>query len=227
MKQLTILNILLLITILVSCEKSNNHNNGVNGEGTVVYKINYTKENSYKDKLLLPKETNLFFKGSNATFITTSMGMVQMVNLLDTKNKKFTSLLLNTIGTNYAFTETPEDVKLQESNPELKFETTNEIKTIAGLECNKAIVTDVTNKKKYDVYYYKKIKVYLGDSPYKDFNYLLMDYQDTRFGVQMHLEATKVNFNPIDTSMLTVHGDFNWVNKKTFVSIVESMSSTL
>ena len=164
----------------------------VNGEGMIVYKITYPEDNPFKNKMGMPHQTKLMFKGTKASFITSGMGIINVINVLDNDNKKFTSMLVNALGKNYAFIETPEDVKLQETIPQYQIETTSEKKTIAGLECNKAVVNDLTNKKKFDIYYYDKIKVYLGDSPYKDFNYLLMEYQDTRYGLPMKLEAKKV-----------------------------------
>lgn len=197
---------------------------GANGEGMVTYKISYPENNPYKNVHLLPRETHFFFKNNRASFITSFMGMAEMVNLLDNDKNKFTSLLITGIGRNYAYTDSPEDVKKQESNPQYKIETTRETKIIAGLECRKAVVGDLTNHKKFDIYYYEKIKVYLGNSPYKNFNFLLMEYDDTRYGLTMHLQATKVDFRTIDTTMLSVHGNYTWVDKKTFISIIKEMS---
>ncbi len=225
MKQKIFFSFFLLVLIAGGCNYSSHYRLPVaaNGEGRITYKISYPDDNPYKNVRLLPRETNLFFKDTKASFITSVLGMVEMVNLLDNDKKKFTSLLISSVGQNYAFTEKPEDVKQQESNPKYEIETTGETKMIAGLECRKAVVSDLTNNKKFDIYYYGKIKVYLGNSPYKDFNYLLMDYEDTRYGLPMHLQATKVDFSPMDTTMLSVHGNYNWVDKTTFITIVKNM----
>ena len=169
------------------------------------------------------KETTLFFKDYKASFVTTSMRMVQVVNLLDFEKKNYTSLLLNSFGENYAFTETSEDIIKQENNPVFSVKTLPQKKTIAGLECQKAIVSDLTNKKKFIIFFYPKVKVYLGNSPYKNFNYLLVDYQDTRYGLPMRLQATKIDFNSIDTTMLNLHGEYNWVDRKDFLSIIQRL----
>ena len=157
------------------------------------------------------------------------MGIIQVVDVLDNDHKKFTSLLLNSFWENYAFTETPEDITEQENNPKYTYELTDEKKTIAGIECNKAIVSDLTNKKKFDIYYYEKIKVVLGNSPYKDFNYLLMEYQDTRYGLPMQLLATQADFSPVDTTLLQVegHGEYNRVDRKTFITIVKNLKAPI
>lgn len=200
-----------------------NKQTAINGEGIVNYKISYLPNNPYKNIRILPDNTTLIFKETKACFITNALGIVQVVNLLDYKNKKYTSLLINSFGENYAFTDIPEDVKKQENTPKYKIETSDETKVIAGLVCNKAFVTDLTNKTKFNIYYYKKIKVYLGNCPYKDFNYLLMEYQDTKQGMAMCLEATKVDFNPVDSTLLSVHGEYKWVDRKTFINIIENL----
>lgn len=192
-------------------------------EGNVVYKINYPGNNPYKNKGILPKETNLFFKNKKACFITSGMGIVQVIDLLDNEKKKYTTLFINDLGENYAFTETPEDVREQENNPEYRIENTDEKKIIAGLECRKAVVNDVTNNTRFDIYYYEKANVTLGNSPYKDFNFLIMEYRDTRFGISMMLQATKVELSPVDENLLTVHGRYSWVDRNTFLSILKNL----
>ena len=222
MKRINTLLSLILLLAISSCKNSTG-GSAKDGEGKIVYKITYAEDNPYNNPML-PAETQFAFKAGKACFVTSGGGgLITVVNLLDNEKKKYSSLLINSFGENYAFTETPEDVKEQESNPQYKIETTNEKKTIAGLECRKAIVNDLTNKKKFDVYFYDKVKVYYGDSPYKDFNYLLMEYQHTKYGLPMKLEASQVDFNPVDTGVFSVHGEFKWVNRKRFFEEIENM----
>lgn len=195
----------------------------VNGEGMVTYKINYTSDNPYKNARMLPQETILVFKNEKASFITSAMGLVQVVNLLDYGNNKYSSLLINSLGENIAFTETPGDIKEQENDPEYIFEKSNEKKTIAGLECNKAIVTNVASKDTFEIYYYSKIKVYLGCSPFKNFNYLLMEYRHNKYGLPMVLQATSVDFSRVDTTLLNISGEYKWVDKQTFFSVLQNL----
>ncbi|OFY62511.1 MAG: hypothetical protein A3H98_13170 [Bacteroidetes bacterium RIFCSPLOWO2_02_FULL_36_8] len=220
---------LLITLILLAGCKNFKEQKAETGEGIITYKISYSEDNPYKDKRFLPGETNLVFKETMASFITSGMGIIQLVNLLDNEHKKYTSLLINSFGDNFAFTETSEDINEQENNPKYSFELTDDKKTIAGLECNKAIVSDLTNIKSFDIYYYSKIKVVLGNCPYKDFNYLLMEYNDTRYGLPMHLIAVKADLSPIDTTLFQVEdpGVYNWVDKKTFINIIKNLKSPI
>jgi GLPGLI family protein len=213
---------LIFLLVISSC-KNQTGENAKDGAGRVTYRITYTADNPYKNPLL-PRETQLAFNSTRACFVTSGGGgLITVVNLLDNEKKRYSSLLINSFGENLAFTDTPEDVKDQENNPQYKIETTNEKKTIAGLECRKAIVSDLTNNKKFDIYFYDKVKVYYGDSPYKDFNYLLMEYQHTKYGLPMKVEALKVDLSPVDTAVFSVHGVFNWVDKKRFMKELESL----
>lgn len=209
----------------LSCDRAGE--TAKDGEGKVIYKITYASDNPYNNPML-PGETQMAFNATKACFVTSGGGgLVTVVNLLDFEKKKYSSLLINGFGENYAFTDTPEDVKDQENNPHYKIETTNKKKTIAGLECRKAIVNDLTNNKKFDIYFYDKVKVYYGDSPYKEFNYLLMEYQHTKYGLPMKVEAAKVDFSAVDTAVFSVHGNFKWVDKRRFLEEVKNLKVPL
>lgn len=197
-----------------------------NGEGVITYKIIYPENHPYKN-MPIPQETILVFKNTKASFITSGFGIIQVINLLDIDKKKYTSLLINSLGENFAFTETHDEILKQENNPEYSFEITEEKKVIAGLECNKAIVTDKNDKTTFDVYFYGKVKVFLGCSPYKNFNYLLLEYPHTKYGLPMQLLATHVDFSPVDTSLLSIQGQYKWVDKETFISSIKNLKIPL
>ena len=127
------------------------------------------------------------------------------------------------MGQNMAFHDTPEDVKDQENDPLYKIETTDVKKTIAGVECRKAIVNDITHNKTFDIYFYDKVRMNYGASPYKDFHYLIMEYPHTKYGMSMQLQAEKVEFTPVDTNVFNVHGEFQWVDKRTFMSTIKDL----
>jgi len=183
------------------------------GEGRVTYHINYAAQNPYRFKAALPATTNLFFKNNKACFITSAgLGMIKLVNILDHPHAKYTSLLINNIGENLAFTYQNEEVKALEETPELTFEETAQTKVIAGLICNKAIVHDRTHNIFFDIYYYSKLKMNYASSPYKPFNYLLMEYPHTINGLPMQLMATAVNFSEVDTNLFTVQGEFKYLD---------------
>lgn len=206
----------LLVFLVASC-KTKTGQNAKQGEGTVTYHVSYSDSAKYGLKAaLFPRTMDLFFKDEKATFVTSAgMGTMQLVNLLDHKNKKFTILLIDALRQNYACTLSPDEIKKNESTPEYKFEFVDETKTIAGLICNKAIVKDLTNNTSFEVYYYDKIKFYYWNSPFKDFDFLLMEYTHTINNLTMKLVAQKVDLTtPVDSSFFQIKGEFNWLNQK-------------
>ncbi len=214
-----------LFFLIAGC-KIKTEKNAKPGEGMVTYEVSYPDSAKYGLKsALLPETVDLFFKNEKATFIASAgMGTIQLVNLLDHKNKKFTSLLIDILRQNIAYTLTPDEIKENESAPKYKFEFTNETKTIAGLECKKAIVKDITNNTSFEVYYYDKVKFYYWNSPYKDFDFLLLEYTHTINNLTMKLLASKVNLTtPVDTSFFEVKGNFHWVNQKSFNTYLKQL----
>ena len=196
------------------------------GEGTVTYKVSYPDSSKLGLKVaLLPRTMDLFFKDEKATFVTSAgMGTMQIVNLLDYKNRKFTCLLIDAIRQNYACTLSPEEIKENENTPKYKFEFTDETKIIAGLECKKAIVKDLTNNTTLELYYYDKIRFYYWNSPFKDFDFLLMEYTHTINNLTMKLVAEKVDVTtPVDTSFFELHGNFRWLNEKDFYNYMKQL----
>jgi len=189
------------------------------GEGMITYSVTYPDSSAYGIKaMFFPKTITLVFKDDRAAFIATGgLGMVQLVNLLDYRRKNYTSLLIDNLRGNYACTLSSEEIKQNENNPGYTIEVTNKMKTIAGIECTKAIVTDKASHSSFDIYYYDKIKFYYRNSPFKDFNNLLFEYTHTINHLTMKLVATKVDFTtPVDTTLFNVRGNYKWVNQKAF-----------
>lgn len=217
----------LLAFLLVGC-KTSTEQNAKPGEGTVTYAISYPDSAKFGMKAaLFPRSMDLFFKNEKATFVTSAgLGTMQIVNILDHQNKKFTSLLIDAIRQNCAYSLTPEEIKENESSPVYEYEFTGGTKIIAGLECKKAIVKDITNNTSFEVYYYDKIKFYYWNSPYKDFDFLLMEYTHTINNLTMKLVAKNVDLtSPVDETFFEIHGEFNWMNQKSFYNYLNQLSS--
>ena len=81
---------------------------------------------------LFPKEITLIFKDDKATFIASAgLGMVQMVNLLDYKNKQAVSLLIDNLRENVGCKLSPEDIAVNENITRYSFDEKEETKTIS------------------------------------------------------------------------------------------------
>jgi hypothetical protein len=220
-KKISIVLFLFLLSFS-GCKNVSNHTPQP-GQGTITYSVTYPDSIKYGFKsAFFPKEIILVFKDEKATFIASgALGMVQLVNIMDHKTQKFTSLLIDNLRDNYACNPTADEIKENEQQAEYTFELKDETKTVAGLNCNKAVVKDISENKSFNVYYYDKIRFYYWNSPFKDFNYLLMEYEHTINNLTLKLAATKVDFTtPVDTSLFSVKGDYRWVSQKEFYALL-------
>jgi len=221
--------LLFAILILDSCKDSELKYPRLS-QGVITYSIMYDDSSSNSTSSgILPDEVNCVFKDSASCYIVSAgYGVIQIVRFLNKSSLSYPSLLIDNLGVNIAYKEDDfETIRQNENNPLYSFEISNETKTIASIECKKAIVNDKTNHLTFDIYFDEKTMVFNQNSPYKDFNYLLMEYPYTSNGFTMKLKAKKTDFNPIDTSLLSLKGDFIWVSKAEFFNKLESLKLRL
>lgn len=217
MKQQTLVSFAFLLILIAGC-KNNPTPIARTGEGTITYSVSYPdSENLGLKATLLPSSITLIFKDGKAVFIASAgFGMIQLVNLLNYEEKRYTSLLIDQIRQNYGCKLTPEEIQENETNP-YDIEATNETKMIAGIKANKAIVKDIGNNTSFPIYYDNEIKFYYWNSPFKNFNYLFLEYTHTINHLTMKLVATKVDLStPVDTSLFEIKGNYEWLNQKDF-----------
>src|ERR1051326_580467 len=87
-----------LMIVLAGCRNISDHF-AKTGQGMITYKVSYPDSMNFGVRyIMFPRTIVLVFKDDKAAFIATgAMGMVQLVNLLDYKNKKYTSLLIDNL----------------------------------------------------------------------------------------------------------------------------------
>ena len=195
-------------------------------QGMVVYRVSYPEENKYGIKSsLFPKEVILIFKEKQAVFIASgAMGMVQLVNLLDGKNHRYVSLLIDNLRANYGTRLTAEEILENENARQLDFTDIEETKVIAGTDCKATIVRDKQTGTSDKFFYNEKIPFCYDNSPFKDFPYLFTEYTHTINGLTMKLVAEKIDLvTPVDTTLFTVKGEYKWLSQKEFFNFLSSI----
>lgn len=216
---------LFLICFLNFSCKPQHKNYAKEGEGTVIYHISYPDSMKYGiKKAFFPSEIVLVFKDEKAAFIATGgMGMIQVVNLLDHKSRSYITLLIDQIHGNYACRLTENEIKQNEGSAIYNYDFTNDSMKIAGISCSRAIATEKEGKP-FDIYYDPEIKFYYSNSPFKDFNNLMLNYTHNINGMTMQLKATEVDLkNAVDTNLFNVKGDYKWVNKNQFFDHISTL----
>lgn len=215
-----------LFVVLISACNSRKQQAAKPGEGMVVYKVSYPDSAKYGMKsAFFPREIVLVFKNDKAAFIASgAMGMIQLVNLLDAGKKNYVSLLIDRLRQNIGCKLTPDEITQNEQSDSLLIRNTNEQKVIAGMNCQKAIVTDVGSGLQTEVFFNDTIQFSYRNSPFKNIPFLMLEYTHAVNNLAMKLEATKVDFSsPVDTSLFTVKGEYQWVTQKEFYQYLSSL----
>lgn len=216
---------LLLLLFFYGC-KPGTEKKAAYGEGTVVYRVTYPDSLNYGLKsAFFPREIVLVFKNEKAAFIASGgMGMIQLVNLLDHKNRTYVSLLIDRIRANYGCKLTPEEINSNESSVRLEIIPVNETKVIAGVTCKKALAKDLSTGVSSEIFYDESIRFSYGNSPFRGMNNLFLEYTHTINHLTMKLEAEKIDFTtPVDTSLFEIKGQYMWVSQQQLFDYMNSL----
>ncbi len=128
-------------------------------EGSVIYTMTFEGLPPEQAAMMGDMETKVYFKDKKAYSETSSM-MINSKSLTD-ENGQLT--LMDIMGNKMFIRMSKADLEKEEAKTKMKdpkIEYTKEVKTVAGYECQKAIVTTTTEKDgeiKSDVWYCEKI----------------------------------------------------------------------
>ena len=183
--------IIVLSILIVSCRQEEPE--GIFEKGRIDYKITYLENNLTSiSPNLLPKKMKLEFNQEYSTNVIEGfMGVFRLNNVTYFKNKRC-STLLEVLNKNYIyFGKRGDEMCCFENMSDMSIEETDETKTIAGLNCRKAIVTLKNTNESFEVYYTKDIK--LADpnitNPYKKIDGVMVEFQLTLSGLKMKFTA--------------------------------------
>lgn len=225
MKSFKALAFLFVSFYLISCNRGLN-NNAKPGEGTITYSITYPDSMKYGLKAaMLPKTITLFFKDEKATFVTSAgLGTIQIVDLMDAGNRTFTSLFIDELRGNVGCKRTSDEISKNESAAFFDYKSTDETKTIQGIECKKAIVNNTATKSTFEIYYFDKIKISYINSPFINQPNLMLEYSHTINNLTMKLKAIKVDLKtPVDNKMFQLKGNYKWLSEKDYYQYLNSL----
>ena len=217
------------VSVLMICALGCGSNSGKKasfGEGTIVYKVSYPDSLEYGFKAaFFPKEIVLVFKGEKAVFIASGgMGMIQLVNLLDHEKKSYVSLLIDRLRQNYGCKLSADEIKANETSSPLEIKLIDGSKVVAGVECKKAIAKDLLKGTSTEIYYDEGVRFFYGNSPFKELNYLFLEYTHTGNKLTMKLEASSVDLStPVDTGLFSIKGDYVWVSQQQLFDHLNSL----
>lgn len=187
-------------------------------EGIIEYKISFPEMgNESLTATLMPETMTFAFKeNSFASYFEAAGGVFKNRIIADRKQKKVEHQLKVFRKKVKVMMDETEVLKMLAEYPKMTVIETEEIDTIAGYPCHKALlVYDDVERQHIEVYYTKNIKM---DKPnwctqYHDIDGVLMAYEIVEFGIRMRLEAISVKNEKIKPELLSPEDDFTPITK--------------
>lgn len=188
-------------------------------EGIIEYQVTYPKSNDAGFMAGLMPETMYFkFKKDKiALDLSGGMGMFKTSFVSDFENHTLLQLV-KMMNKKYAilFHSTEIDAMNNEI-PKMNIEFVDAKKVIAGYECKKAVITFPDDKNvSFDVFYTNDINLKTPNwsTQYKEIDGVLMEYQMTRYNIEMKFTAKYVVKQSIEDSDFEIPEDYKIISRK-------------
>ncbi|MFZ6052987.1 DUF4412 domain-containing protein [Halocola ammonii] len=183
-------------------------------EGLITFDVKYNELSpelkTYESSL--PQQASVYFKGSKIRMEQTTAFGKQIV-ITDQENEQV-FMLMDMLGQKIALQIPREDYQMKVENmKDQRIDYVEETKTFAGIECEKAIVTDATNGKKLTVFY-----TTLFENPGDKFIALKgfpLFYQETSSNsVSMELKAVTIEEQPVDDQLFDIPAEYKIMTRE-------------
>lgn len=202
MKKLNILVISFLLSAIALVAQNNK-----SFEGTIIYSISVDGNN-------FPKEIQMMFNGAEShTYIKgnkrrmdINMSMQNTSTIINAETKTAVTLM-DLMGQKYLIRSAQEDIKKEEAAmPEIKYNYTNETKTIAGYKCKKVEVSMKVNGKDetYSIYVTEEIPYTDYKNTYKGLKGFPLEYVINQSGMEMTFSAKSVTVGNVSDSKFDI-----------------------
>lgn len=162
-----------------------------------------------------PSKMTFKFKDSKCRGeISAGMGMLNTVLITDPEDKTLTQLV-RVVTQKYAHVYDYTAVQKENSAiPDYILKVTDETKMIAGYKCKRAIF-DFKDAKypDYDVYFTNEIEIQNPNwaSPFHEIEGVLMEYQVSRYGMDLRFTAKSVNHSKVESNQFEISEDYKIV----------------
>lgn len=212
--------IFIMLTLVVACNKISDQvfDSRIN-EGVIEYQITFpeSRDESITAGLLPDKMTYAFKETGFASNFQTAGGMFKNNIVADLKAKSLEhSLKVFRKKIKVKMDET-DILKMLAEYPRMTVVRTNDIDTIAGYPCKKAlIVFEEVGQKEIEVYYTDRIKMKNPNwcTQYHEIEGVLMAYEVEQFGIRMRLKAQSVQSKKTSEEDFVKNEDYKSISKE-------------
>lgn len=226
MKKIFLLCILAFASFVFSCkEKTKDLKKEVLTEGYIEYEINYiSTTNSGLNKAFLPSKFTIFFKeGKLAAALKNATGLINATQIIDyPKNKSY--ILVKMFNKTMVYEDTDSSFFIYNDHPKIELQPTDEISLFNEYKSSKAFANFTLKDSiyRFSIWYTNDIIVpnLNRNSPYKEIEGTLLDYQLKMFNYCIQLQAKKIVFENIDDQIFRLSEDYESINKETLQDII-------
>jgi GLPGLI family protein len=189
--------ILILILLLFFCSCRELTDEKYISEGIIEYEIDYPETESDNVMIaLMPKTMEFKFKKEKVLIdFNGGMGLFKATFVSNLKDQSMLHMV-KILNKKYAiFYSSDELGSINNEMPDLEIEYLDDIKTIAGYECKRAIIKlKDDGQTSFDIYYTNDINLKSPNwsTPYSEIGGVLMEYQLKRYDITMKFTARTV-----------------------------------
>ena len=223
MKRFLLFSVTVLMFSFWSCTFTTQSKEASDTEGVIEYNIKYLDDpNEYAIITFLPNTMTYAFKGNKSVQKVEGWGGVfKMIGIADSK-KGTVIALMKIIADKYM-----QKSKITENSigydpiDSLKITYTGDTKKIAGYVCKEAVAE--ADGQKYTLYYTNDIAIKNPNwnTPFKNIDGVLLEYQIKLFGINTRITATKVENVPVEDDVFDIPEGYTLVPMDTIRNTVK------
>lgn len=214
-----------LILFLYSCKNEKDFNKIT--EGIIEYEIHYSCDSaSMVPVQFLPKTMVMRFNQNHASYrIEDMMGIFCITNITNLSRRTHISTI-KIFDKKYKYEGKKGEVPVFFKQDALyAVEQLNDTVTVAGVACNKSIVTDIKERRKFEVDYSNEfvIKHPNINTPYSDIDGILMKFEIDLGKMRLGLTAKKIIPSSVNNSSFNVSDEYKEINQEKMRDIIATM----
>lgn len=214
-----------LILFMFSCRNEKDFNKIT--EGIIEYDIHYKCDSSSMVPIqFLPKTMVLQFNHDHASYkIEDIMGIFCITNITNLTRRTHTSTI-KIFDKKYKYEGQRGEVPVF-FKPESIYavQMMNDTVTLAGVECSRSLITDIKERRKFEVDYSDEFVVKHPNinTPYSDIDGILMKFEIDLGKMRLELTAKKITPTSVNNSAFDVSDEFKNINEEKMRDIIATM----
>jgi hypothetical protein len=213
------------VLVFISC-KDNKEHYKIN-EGIIEYDIAYSSDSGNAIPIqFLPKKMILRFNQDYASYKIEDMMGIFIITYVTNLTKHTHVSTIKLLNNKYKYESSNDEVPVF-FRPESIFmiKETDDTATFAGISCFKSIITDIKERRKFEIAYSNDfiIKHPNINTPYRDIEGVLMKFEIDLGKMRLNLTARKVIRTKINNKVFRIDKDYKAITHERMREIIATM----